>query len=346
MKIGLLTYHHSANYGAMLQSYATAQTLKELGHEVEFINLQQPEKKSPIGFLYFFRNLKYKRFREKYYPPETVKVSTKAELDEVAKKYDCLLVGSDQTWNPQISKDYYYAYFLNFGDKNIKRISYASSFGFSEWPLEIADLKQEVQDSLRKFLALSVRETTGQKLLQEEFGIQAQVVVDPTMLRLGYDEITGNINDNHKLCCYILNRTSEQMDFVRYLGKELGKKPVVLNNILPQKGCKYVYPPSVEKWIRMIGGADIVVTDSFHGAVFSILYRRNFIVVTPRTARISRLVDLLRTLGLENRIFYTVEDLEVAKPWLKPIDYARVNSIIEQKREQSYKYLSDALSSR
>lgn len=344
MKIGLLTYHHSYNYGAILQSYATAQTLKEMGHDVEFVNLQQPEKRSPIGWAYFFRNLNYKRFMAQQYPSETRKVTKKEELDLVTEKYDCLLVGSDQTWNPLINKEFYYAYFLNFGKENQKRVSYASSFGFSEWPNEISNLKQKIHEALNHFDVLSVRESSGKELLKREFGLDAQVVVDPTMLRNNYEEITGKVVDNGMLCCYILNRTSEQLDFVRQLGSLIGKKPTILNNILPVKGCRYVYPPSVEKWIKMIGGAEVVVTDSFHGVVFSILYNRNFIVVTPKTKLISRLYDLLKTLGLENRFFIDAKDAINSSVWKQPIDYCYVNKRIEAMRLESLSYLKSALS--
>jgi len=343
MKIGLLTYHHSVNYGAILQSYATAKTLKDLGHEVEFINIHQSERLGPIWWAYIFRTMSVHRFIEKYYPQETQHIASIDQLKAMSLEYDCLVVGSDQTWNPLISKDWYEAYFLNFGGGDVKRISYASSFGFSEWPAEINSLKKTILDCLSRFNAISIRETSGVQLLKKEFCIEAQIVVDPTMLLTSYNDITGPITSNNKFYCYILNRTAEQLDFARKLGKEIGKKPVFLNNIMPVSGFTYMYPPSVKKWIQCIGGAECMVTDSFHGVVFSILYNRNFIVLTPNTKQVARLYDLMKILGLEDRFFTNPQMAWESKVWQKNVDWDAVNKKIKYLRNKSLDFLKNNL---
>lgn len=103
MKIGLLTYHKSYNCGAVLQTYATCRLLKELGHEVELIDLRQPEPIKLRQLIFIPRFIKFHRFCKKFYPSLTRHYKTVEELRKAKLDYDCLLVGSDQTWNPLIS---------------------------------------------------------------------------------------------------------------------------------------------------------------------------------------------------------------------------------------------------
>lgn len=343
MKIGLLTYHHSCNYGAILQSYATARVLQELGHSVEFINIQQPERKSIIGWAYYFRQKHFNRFMAKNYPRETSLIKTVEDLKSLKIDYDCIMVGSDQTWNPIISKDKYQAYFLNFGPSDIKRLSYASSFGFDYWPESFNSIKEDVYEYLKRFDSISVRETSAAKLLKDEFNLDSTVVADPTMLLSSYEDIVGIVKPHNNIVCYFLNRTNEQFEFARRLGKEQGKKPVLLNSILPTRGFSYLYPPSIEKWIQGIGGADCVVTDSFHGVVFSILQNTNFIVVAPNVSRMCRLYDLMKTLGIENRYFTGANKAFESKVWEKPINWDEINKRVLSMRIESLNFLKNNL---
>ena len=186
MKIGLITYHHSNNYGAVMQSYATCKALQALGHEVQFINIQQLEKKKLKHIVFIPKYLTFKAFTKRFYPKETPYIHNLQELRNMQFDYDCLMVGSDQVWNPNISLDKCLAYFLYFGEENVKRVSYASSFGLSDWPQEKKNLIVPVKMALKRFNNISVREKTGQELLTRLFGVNSKVVVDPTMLHNDY----------------------------------------------------------------------------------------------------------------------------------------------------------------
>lgn len=344
MKIGLLTYHHSSNYGAIMQSYATARALKELGHDVEFINIEQPEKKSSKAFIFYFKLKAFKRFMDKFYPPETKVFASLDELQKADLDFDCLIVGSDQVWNPQISKDKCLVYFLDFGKPDIKRLSYASSFALKEWPKDKENLLLEIDRCLHRFKAISVREKTGADLAERLFGLKASVVVDPTMLHDNYDEITnGPVQENGEVIGYILNKTPLQLEKSRILAKKIGKKPLMISTIWPKRGFRYVYPPSIESWIKYIGGAKFVMTDSFHGLAFSLIYKRNFVVITPNNGRNSRLKDLLDSCGLGDRYFMETDDIPYDRLIHNPIDYGKVYESLNVRKEFSWNFLKENL---
>lgn len=344
MKIGLLTYHHSTNNGAMLQAYATVRALHELGHEVLLVDIRQTEDHHS-GFIGLMANLvnirrdhKIKKFKSRFYPPLSRRYYSVEELRNDPPQVDCLLVGSDQVWNPQISKEMAMAYFLDFGNENLKRISYASSFGLNQWPNNLA-ITSDVKRALHRFEALSVRETTGVNILNETFGENSTLVVDPTMLFCEYNELTGLIPERNEVVCYKLNRTSDFYGNIGMVKRMTGIPVRLLNNAYPVRGLRYTYPPSIEEWIQRIGGARYVITDSFHGTVFSILYKRDFVVITNNNGRDSRLHDLLKNLGLEERAFDSVKALQDNKRWMQPVDYSQVMLKLNVLRENSWSYI-------
>ena len=343
MKIGLLTYHNSTNYGAVLQCYATCRALKELGHEVEIINFCQDEKKSSRSFMFYFKVKNFFRFMGERYP----KLSDPIDNIEILKKkvmnYDCLMVGSDQVWNPQIACDKLEAYFLNFGSEVMKRVSYASSFGIGEWPEEKNDLVPIIKQSLSRFNAISVREETGKQIIADKFGLSSEVVLDPTLLHRGYAELTGEVVPNHSIICYLLNRSKKQLEKVKHLASLLGMKPRMMSTIHYVKGFTYTYPPSIENWLRYIAGAEFVVTDSFHGLAFSLIYNKQFVVISPNNGKNSRLLDLLKLVGLENRHFFDDEDVPYNELISEKINYTEVNKRLDKMREKSWEFMKEAL---
>lgn len=343
MRIGLLTYHHSANYGAVMQSYATCRALKELGHEVEFLNFQQDEKRSNSSIIFYFKIKAFDRFMTAFYPTETKILQSMDDLNAIASNYECLVVGSDQVWNPEISKNKCLAYFLDFGGADMRRISYASSFGISKWPEQYQSLLPSINSSLHKFCSISVREETGKHLLNSLFKLNSQVVLDPTLLHADYKEITGNIVNNDEVICYLLNRTKLQLEKAIGLSKSLGKTPKMISTIRPTLGFRYVYPPSIETWIKYIAGAKFVITDSFHGLAFSLIYNKQFIVISPNNGKNSRLKDLLKSVGLEDRYFDENDTILYRELQNRKIDYDVVNSKLDTLKEVSWNYLRSAL---
>lgn len=349
MKIGLLTYHVSSNIGAMLQTYATCKALQQLGHEVVIVDIRQPERKNHgirkaiENVVYVKQKYEHRKFRNIFYPQLTQRYLDFDELRSNPPQVDCLVVGSDQTWNPAISKKMSLAYFLDFGCENIKRFSYASSFGMDTWN-EPQGMTEAVNKALHLMQFISVREKTAVRICKETFDLDAQLVVDPTLLFDGYPEITGEIPQNREFVCYKLHRNKDFFSNIRTVTDEANLPARLLNNSYPTKNLRYLYPPSVKEWIKRIGGAGFVLTDSFHGAVFSLLYQRQFAVIRNHNGRDQRFEDLLADIGLKNRLFDSVEQMSRDKSWKEIIDYSKVIPIIEKHRSLSWDYLRHALS--
>lgn len=346
MKIGLLTYHYSDSYGATLQTFATITALRKLGHEVEIIDLRLERKESLLHKVIFLkRNTAFKKLWQKIYPKVSVNYPSHEDLKSASINYDCLLVGSDQTWNPRISGNNAIAYFLDFGDEKTKRMSYASSFGFSSWNTQYENLVPQIKALLHSFDAVSVREKTGKDILKNKFGIDSDIVLDPTLL-LGqedYMKITGPIKQTENFVTFLMHRSKSQLQKVLELGNVLEKKPNMMSSIFPFKGYTYNYPPSVENWLKKIGGARFIVTDSFHGLVFSILFKRDFVVITPDIGLNSRIVDLLETIGLSDRYFLDTDDIPYKKIINSPIDYTEAYKKLEYEKGKSWNFLVNNL---
>lgn len=344
MKIGLLTYHHSGSYGATLQCYATCKVLQQLGHDVTIIDLALAEYSLSLKGLVvlpqrFYRESLWKRI----YPKLTEKYTTSDELRDANLNFDALVVGSDQVWNPDISKDLCLSFFLNFGGEYVKRISYASSFGVENWPLKYETLLPKIKDALHRFNAISTREVTGQKILKEIFDVESTLVLDPTLLLTDYSELTGNYNVNDKLICFTMNHTPRQLEVVKELATFMGEKPYQMASIRPFKGFKYIYPPTLPQWLRYIAGAKFVVTDSFHGLVFCLIFHKQFVVITPNNGLNSRLCDLLKLVGLENRFYNEKDFIGFDSIMNQKIDYSIIDKVLNEKRNESLHFLNEAL---
>lgn len=345
MKIGLLTYHSSGSYGATLQTYATCKILQMLGHDVELIDFRLDKKSSiPYKIAFWWKDYNTRKLWKRIYPKKSKYYPDMDALQDAILDYDCLMVGSDQTWNPEISRERCLAYFLNFGAENIKRISYASSFGVAVWPNKYKSLIPEIKRLLERFESLSTREESGQRLLNEVFGYNAEIVIDPTFLIEDFSKLSGPVNENGMLNAFIMNRSSEQLKRVLELGKYLKKKPVMTSTIYPYKGFSYRYPPTIGRWLRYIGGADFVVVDSFHALVFCLKYHRQFVVITPDNGRNSRLQTLLHITDLDDRFYY---DNDNAIPYdtliNNQIPYEKVEKRLNAEKRKSLMFLKNCL---
>jgi hypothetical protein len=345
MKIGLVTYHYSANNGAMLQAYATIRALQSLGHEVVIVDIRQHENKhngvkGAIAHVFNVRRDNNARaFRERFYPSLTKRYYSLDELKDCPPVVDCLMVGSDQTWNLDISKELAMAYFLDFGPDSLKRISYASSFGVGEWTADNS-VTAEIRRALNKFNSISVREKTGADLLERVFGLKAAVALDPSLLHDSYSELTGPVPQTNEVVCYKLERNAGFFKDARAFNKYTGLPVRMLNNAYPVPGLRYTYPPSVSEWLKRIAGARLVITDSFHGVALSILYKRNFVALPNNNGKDSRLLDLLDALGLLGRVFKTIP---LDDSVLLPMDYDSVYEKLDVLRRKSWEFLQDAV---
>ena len=374
MKIGILTLPLHNNYGGILQAYALQTVLKRMGHDAVVIDKSR-EIKLPIYKRYFqyFKLLVRKVLLDRNtiilwdqkYNREYKIISTYtlpfiqkyikrfvAERDYSNIKqgdFDAFVVGSDQVWRPKyFGRDILSNAFLSFAkDWDVKRISYAASFGTEEWEYTEAQTL-ECKEWIKKFDAVSVRESSAVKLCKEHLGIDALHVLDPTMLLSDTDYIqlfkdANTPQSPGSLMCYILDETEDKQKVVSNVEDTLHLTAFSVNSKYEVRTApleERIQPP-VETWLRGFYDADFVVTDSFHACVFSILFEKPFIVYGNKDRGMARFHSLLSIFGLENRLITNSE--ETQKVIAEPIDWNAVNVKKKEWKEKSINFLKNSL---
>lgn len=372
MKIGLLTLPFNNNYGGFLQEFALKTALNNLGHEVWFIDLKYPvyTNSIPKNIVDTFKNIikknilktdiysiipgeddrlntiiswQYTRsFVDVYLSPKITPIHSSQDLKYLLKKihFDAFVSGSDQIWRPKYMAHFIKTVYFDFlSNQNIKRISYAASFGTDNW--EYPDkLSVECKALVKKFDAVSVREDSGVDFCKEKFDVKAQLVLDPTFL-LTNDFYLSLIKEEHKvtspggLFCYILDNSDDKKKAINFISKDLKLQPFYIGN-------KDEVKKPVQSWLHSFHSADFIFTDSFHGMVFSIIFKKNFLVFGNIERGISRFLSLLKLLGLEDRLILNSNEISKALS-LSSINYEVINTILDSQRNQSISYLKDSL---
>lgn len=267
------------------------------------------------------------------------------------EKLDCLIVGSDQVWREEYSPYLtdFFAGFLPEDDKMLK-ITYGASFGTSENPISEQMLETCKRLSSR-FDAISVREKSAVGLIEQYFGKHAELVLDPTLLLDADDYVIERPNNSSSvtagqdtLVSYVLDTDGQKTRIANDVACELGLKESFMG-LSPKKsdGSPDKMIP-VQSWLDNFRNASFVVTDSFHGCVFSIINRKPFIAIVNHSRGADRFVSMLSQLGLEGRMVNDYEEFSVRRSELTaPIDYAEVYSRLQKLKAHSLGYLSGML---
>jgi hypothetical protein len=352
MKIGILTLPLHTNYGGILQAYALQTILERMGHKPRLIKrlMRKASIKSILRYkckflvkeiicLFRFKSnceLKKKkailRFIKQY-----IKTDIYDTFEQIKKnQYDVIIVGSDQIWRPQYISDIENAY-LNFtSDWNIKRIAYGASFGVSDWEYTL-NQTLSCRRLIQRFDAISVREQSAVVLCSKYLGVIAQWVLDPTMLLDKEDyvkifSLTRTPVNADSLFDYILDETIDKNILIERIANETGLKPF-WKKMKNEKSVE----PSVIEWLNAFYNAKYVVTDSFHGCVFSILFQKNFIVYGNEKRGLARFQSLLSLFGLENRLVTNLE--QNGEFSLEDIDWEIVTKKLQDFRNRSMLFL-------
>lgn len=378
MRIGILTQPLYTNYGGIVQCYALQTALQRMGHETVVLqrefNRQYTFKGACIYYIkHIVKFLLGRRSswhyyvsqeRRDYIAKETnefveARINPRSEhcytteqlATEVERLHlDAIIVGSDQVWRP------YYSpcqpnYFLDFldGRKDIKKMSYAASFGSDEWTFDEA-LTKQCGALLHQFDAVSVREQSAIGLCKEHFGVEAQHVLDPTLLleKDDYRAVSGlHSTVRGSLFCYVLDRSKEKREIIAKIADQtklqpFGSMPELTDDIynLYGKIDKCVYP-SVEDWLSAFDEAKMVTTDSFHGTVFSIIFNKPFWVIGNEGRGMARFQSLLSQFGLEDRMLTPSKLYEIDLN--QPVDWEKVNHKREELKKLSIEFLETAL---
>lgn len=386
-KIGIVSCYFQHNYGSMLQAYATQMVLDKMGIENETIDIsgfRGEIKKAKIKYFMkaslssdillskfgMAKNAFIKKFIKNDYVikmrdrtrkfdsfcSQKFKLSdrydSKKDLSQQCqKKYSTILVGSDQLWLPgNIAADYYT---LNFVPNTVNSVAYATSFGQSSLP---KDSSCKATDFLKRIKHISVREESGQKLVEQLTNRKVPVVCDPTLLFTGDEWLSIQVDEpvvkDPYIFCYFLGNNPPHREFAKRLSQKTGYKIVALANLDEYVKCDNQYaditPYDVDPsdFLNLIRHAAYVCTDSFHCSVFSILYKRTFFTFrrftkNTRQSTNSRLDTLFKLTGITGRIQEGNEDIETVLQ-LK-IDFDRVHKKLEKVREESFAYLTRAL---
>lgn len=324
--VGIMNFHFANNFGAVLVPYSLKKTIEKLGYRAEIINFfgNNP---SP--------NTKFEDFRSNYLTPMSKKLVTKGELQKLSPWWKRIVVGSDQIWRMFDTG----IYMLNWAYGKKSLISYAASFGHDRYAGHID--KEEASILLSRFDAISVREKSGVDICKE-LGADAIQVLDPTLLLTSedYSEIIGKetIHTSGDYLCTVLLKKQHNEN--------------VKNNIFNDFNCAVISAlrnesgatRTVAEWINTIKNAKYVVSDSFHGTVFSIIFKKQFVCVQPKNFNgQARIPSLLETLHIsKNRIYDSIEKITPAC-FSESIDYCSVDKYILREREKSLLFLKCAL---
>ena len=372
MRIGIFTLPLHTNYGGILQAYALQTLLEEMGHEVKVINKEQrfrpmPRWKRPLSMAK--RTLKkllvdphtvvdidgrrrrefplVRQHTDRFIRERIHSYMVDMPADVREGDFDAIVVGSDQIWRPMYfgdcwTTDYPQA-FLSFArDWDIKRYGYGISFGVDEWEFPEESIP-EFADLAQKFILLSFREDTGVELCRRYLHKDAVHVLDPTMVvslehYMKLIKESGVPKSNGSLFYYILDTDADKRGLIDRVAREQGLQPFTVFAKSAREGGSLeerIVPP-VEKWLRAFTDAEFVVTDSFHGCVFSIIFGKPFVAIGNVERGLSRMESLMKMFGLEEHLLTCVSDYDPSRSYEQP---EAVRDKLSDLRRKSWNYL-------
>lgn len=363
MKIGTLTFHYAHNYGAMLQAYALVKKLIMMGYDAKIIDYRLPyiynshEKFSFLRFVNFYEQcgnnkivafLKaIKNWRKnfsktpKWYRfedflnntlPKTERLFNIESINNLG--LDVVICGSDQIWNDTLTGSLVSLYFGDGLNKSIKKISYAASNGHNFIPDKCWDAFVKYESNLS---ACSVREKGLSKFLLCR-GIANIQVLDPIFLldRKEWNKIAMQPKEKDYVLTYSFDESPDFFNTAEAIARRLKKKLIVFcfdKKNLPENIHQY-YIGGPKEFLGYFNNASFVVTNSFHGTAFSILYKKQFVCMPPRL-RPERLESVLDLFHLNDRMLKTGDEIK----HLSDINFERVDRILAEKRQLASNYL-------
>lgn len=349
MKIGIITFHWAVNYGAVLQSFALQKVLRNNDLDVEIINYrpylvsfkQVLLNISKMNYKYFFKMIKINRFIRKNMILSKKRYLTNKQLVKECINYDIYICGSDQVWNSSFALKAEgkptLSYFLNFVPENKRRMSYAASFGADDLPIDMIKI---IKPELTKFSNISVREFSGSEILNN-IHISNRLVLDPALLldKKYYDKLILNSKIKYlkqELFVYIIHDNQVNSERINnYVSEKLyGKKFENFGNS----------SIGIEEWLNYIKESEFVLTNSYHGMIFSILYKKPFIIVPVEGIPMNnRIKTLLEVTGLQERLIKDFNKEALIDVMYKKIHWVDVEEKLNLLRKESIDYLKKAI---
>lgn len=364
-KVGIITWHYFPNFGSALQAYALQSTVESLGYKVKILNYRDEKygKRNRIKcyvqcllHIIFSKNERLSsrfcypfQYFQKKYLNETRIVKDSHQLSAISRHFDCIICGSDQIWAPNVLNP---IYLLNFVPEGVKKLSYAASIGLDRIPEKLIP---QYAEAISDFHFVSVRESTGAGILKETCGISAEVVLDPTLLvRAAQWEklenvggVKNKIGDKKYVFCYFLKPDHEYKNNVLKYAEKNGlniigcsqnqEDALWMNKLLKGIGPK--------EFLWLIHHAEVVLTDSYHGTIFSLLFHKRFVTLerflnNDEICQNSRIYQLRTYFNLENQIIPYDKDV-LWNP--EKVDYDKFEQTLKTLRKNSTDFLKNAL---
>ena len=361
-KIGVITFHRADNYGAVLQTYSLTHAIRNLIQEreydyncevIDYVNKaidnryhvrelrEIPRLKTKIKHViiqkYLIRNQNNFSVFRKNFLPISYKTYDQTNIREAGKDYDILITGSDQVWNGLLTNNDD-AYFLDFGNDINRKISYAASVGSEKYFSLNFEKYKSLLDSFSNIL---VREKPLLDLMINRGYKETKIVLDPVFLleQGDYELIESNQNlvQGEYILVYVIAFEKELYKFAKSLSKKTGLKIVYINVDKPREvGVINLRDVSVPHFLTLIKNASYVVTSSFHGLAFSIIYNREVYYQLSKNVDNfnSRIETLVSTVEMQNRNIANCVEIDN-----NSIDWKRVNVTINKMREESISFL-------
>lgn len=360
-KIGIITWHYYANFGSGLQAFALQKLISNFGYDVEIINYRNPllGGKNPwwkitlkyilhytLGFLNkrvyektLLGTLKYQHeylIQSKYFEDSD-------QIANIVKDYTCIVYGSDQIWAPNVYNPVYMGAYI---PKRIRKVSYAASIGLNDIP---NDLVETYKNNLSSFYAIAVREDEGKILLKKKCGIDAKVVLDPTLmidasLYRNMQRSVKGINGKYIFCYFLNTEHNYKNKVIEYARKHNLKIIGVSYKEDDSEWMTMLRNIGADQFLWLINNAETIFTDSYHGSIFSLLFHKNLWIFVRfdennPVCQNSRIRQLQNNFNLEHRVISHKSEIDDSKS----INYQYFEQKLAELRHDSVSYLQNAL---
>lgn len=357
--IGILTFHRAINYGALLQAYGLQEALKGLGQNAKVIDYRCPfvekayrltwglNKKKLKSYIITFKgmskvkekNQMFRAFASKRL--DLSKVYNASDVKQIENDFDEIITGSDQVWNMDISGNDRNFLLESLKDSK-KKNSYAVSLGTYK-------LSEKDVNDIKGFERISLREPASAAYVKSLTGRDdVHVDIDPTLLlnQENWEELVGKEGPvkGDYIFIYSVHPQNHMIEYAKKLAKEKNMKVIYLHNRVKMdlkfKDVTMLTHVTPEDFLTLIHNASYVITNSFHGTVFSIIFRKQFLSeLTTKGGFNNRVYDLLTELGISRRILEPVRNVNDGLTIDEPIDFDSANARLEELRKKSLKYL-------
>ncbi len=369
IKVGIITYHFVVNYGAAMQAWALQEYLSKNGYLPKIIDYQ-PDHIANGGKIIFptslhqlkvmaFRLLlkiralllllskyenkkkqKFFEFHRSYFFLTEKKYKTIQSLNESEHDFDVFICGSDQIWNSSRQAGIDEAYFLNFAPKDAKKVSYAASFGRSNFDKANA---KKLSRLISSFHSISVREPSGVRLVAELTNRKAEYVLDPTLL-LGEKYIKtvmpSNLNKSY-IFSYLLRSKEVATRTNKYISNKIDLELVSHETLKAQGNALSPF-----EWVGYFKYAEYIVTNSYHGTLFSLIFNKPFIFVAlngKKSTYNERSLSLLNQISLDRLVLFSYNEADIDRILKEEIDWDKINKQLDSMRLKSAEYLKVSL---